>query len=909
MLPGTRMVHLILALTAAWLVLLRLSPFPSITLAGSPDPTPHPTPSVLILDSYHQGYDWTDRELVGLLEGFRHAGLDASLSIEHLDMKRFPDEEHQRRMVAFLADKYHDQRIDLIVILDNPAFDLVRQHRDDPLFSAPIVFLGINNFDTRLLEGWHNITGVAEATDFRGTLSLALTLHPGTRQVLALHDYTATGLAIRQAMEALVPTFRDQVQVHFNEPATWGEVATQIAELPPDSLVLILGFITDREGLTLTPGEGTALLTARARVPVYSAYEAGLGYGIVGGFLLGGEQHGRQAAAIALRVLAGEDPASIPVEVRGTSGPMFDYRQLERFHVPLSALPAGSIVVNRPVSFYEQNRTLVWATASVLAVLTALVIALAWMLVRQRRAREALRESEGRFRQLAEAIREAFWIVSPDWKRVDYISPAYEEIWGRSCDSLRQRPLSWLDAVVDKDREAVVAELERKAKGDLGGPGFPEYRIIRPDGSERWIAARAYPIRNERAELVAIAGVAEDITGRKEAEADHERLQAQLLQSQKMEATGRLTAGIAHDFNNMLTAILGFAELMQLQLFPDDPLREMVDRILSSGRSAANLVQQLMAFSRQQLLQPKIVSLNDTIGGMEEMLRRMIGEHVALEVVHANELWPVEVDVSRFQQVIVNLAVNARDAMPQGGRLLIKTANDTLDQAYAAAHLGVSAGDYVQVIVSDTGCGMPPEVKARIFEPFFTTKPTGKGTGLGLATAYGIVQQSGGHISFDSTEGKGTTFIVHLPRAQGGECVSTASPAQAEVLRGKETILLVEDNAQVRDYTRQVLQLQGYTIVEAEDGEAALRVSDDRLGRIDLLLTDVVMPGLSGKMLARQLLAVHPRLRVLYMSGYSDDMMTSYEALEPGTAFIQKPFGASDLTRAVRRVLDSAQAT
>ncbi len=392
---------------------------------------------------------------------------------------------------------------------------------------------------------------------------------------------------------------------------------------------------------------------------------------------------------------------------------------------------------------------------------------------------------------------------------------------------------------------------------------------------------------------------------RKQAEQEREHLHAQLLQSQKMEAIGRLTAGIAHDFNNMLTAINGFAELLQLKMTPQDPLQAHVKRILESGRSAADLVRQLMAFSRKQMMEMSVVDLNVALSGMASMLRRVIGEDIRLETRLAADLWPVTVDVSQLQQVVLNLAVNGRDAMPEGGRLTVATANRVLDDAIAAQRPEVRPGDYVTLSISDTGCGMSPEVQARIFEPFFTTKELGKGTGLGLSTVYGIVKQSGGYIYVDSQVGVGTTFSIYLPRTQ--EAVKILAPAgSAEgVTPGTETILLVEDETALREFARAVLVLQGYQVVEASGADEALRTAAARTQPLHLLLTDVVMPGMQGTELARRLRGKHPGLRVLFISGYSDKAVLQSVRPEPGTAFLQKPFSAFDLVRKVRQLLDT----
>jgi two-component system cell cycle sensor histidine kinase/response regulator CckA len=382
-------------------------------------------------------------------------------------------------------------------------------------------------------------------------------------------------------------------------------------------------------------------------------------------------------------------------------------------------------------------------------------------------------------------------------------------------------------------------------------------------------------------------------------------LEAQLLQSQKMEAVGRLAGGVAHDFNNILTAIGGYADLLLADLPADDARRQDIDEIHRAARRAASLTQQLLAFSRRQIMQPKVVDLNALVADIDKMLRRLIGEDVLLSAVLAPNLGNVRADPGQLEQVILNLAVNARDAMPSGGHLTIQTRNVELDQSYVAEHPAVTPGPYVLLSVSDTGTGMTDETKSHIFEPFFTTKPRGKGTGLGLATVYGIIQQTGGHIWAYSEVGRGTTMKVYLPRVDlPADSLPSASPEAEEDLRGSATVLLVEDETAVRAVTRQLLTRSGYTVVEAADGHMALALTAALDQPVDLLLTDVVMPGMSGRELAERLAAQRPGLRVLFMSGYADDAIVRHGMLEPGLAYLEKPFRPEALLRKVRDVLD-----
>jgi PAS domain S-box-containing protein len=401
----------------------------------------------------------------------------------------------------------------------------------------------------------------------------------------------------------------------------------------------------------------------------------------------------------------------------------------------------------------------------------------------------------------------------------------------------------------------------------------------------------------EHGHLVRVWGTQRDVT-------EQRHLEEQFRQSQKMEAVGQLAGGIAHDFNNLLTAILGNTQLLLRDLPPGDAKRGDVEEIRKASERAASLTRQLLAYSRRQMLQPKVLDLNVVVAEMDKMLRRLIGEHIALVAALQSDLGHVRADPNQIEQVIVNLAVNARDAMPDGGKLTIETANVDLDETFAQAHLGSVPGAYAMLAVTDTGHGMDVNVRAHLFEPFFTTKEVGKGTGLGLATVYGIVKQSGGYISVYSERGRGSTFKIYLPRI-ATPSATPAAPPRVGAARGSETVLVVEDELAVLTLSRRALEAQGYVVLAASDAAAALRVVERHGGTIHLLLTDVVMPGMSGRDLADRLTAQRPGIRVLYMSGYPGDAVVQHGTLPSGSAFLQKPFSPDGLARKVRDVLDA----
>ena len=510
------------------------------------------------------------------------------------------------------------------------------------------------------------------------------------------------------------------------------------------------------------------------------------------------------------------------------------------------------------------------------------------------RMRHQLMAREHLFRLISENAADMIAVVDGNGKRL-YNSPAYERILGYSQEELAST--SALEQVHPDDRSR-VEEAAREARAGGVGRGI-EYRMRHKNGTWRLMESTANTVRDAQGNVQTLIIVNRDITERR-------HLEEQFRQSQKMEAVGRLSGGVAHDFNNLLGVIIGYAEFLQERIETANPLRGSVEEILNAGKRAASLTRQLLAFSRQQVLDPKVLDLKVVVTDMEKLLRRLIGEDIELTTSLDPELGKVKADQGQLEQVVMNLAVNARDAMPQGGKLKIRVENTVLDQDYVRRYpYPVQPGPYVLLMVTDTGVGMDAETKARAFEPFFTTKEKGKGTGLGLSTVYGVVKQSGGYIDVESALGQGTTFKIFLPRVHEQARVERQHAEAPPKANGDEVILIAEDETSLRTLTSTTLELSGYKVLQAKDGLEALEVSRKYSGAIDLLLTDIVMPGMGGRALAEELGRERKDIRIVYMSGYTGQAVGSQGPVEPGSLYLHKPFTRQALTQKIREALDS----
>lgn len=512
-------------------------------------------------------------------------------------------------------------------------------------------------------------------------------------------------------------------------------------------------------------------------------------------------------------------------------------------------------------------------------------------ITKRKQAEDTLQKSEEQYRRLIDTMNEGLCLINEETS-LTYVNNKLCDMWGYSREEIMGRPLT--EFFDDENLGIFNKQMQTLKKGKKG---HCEITWTVKDVRKLQTIVSPQLIFDSEGNVEGCFAVLTDIT-------EYKRLEEQLRQSHKLEAIGRLAGGVAHDFNNMMTVVIGYGEYMLSSLEKGDSAYKIIEEIVNAGKRAASLTHQLLAFSRKQILQPQVLNLNTVVANIEKMLRRLIGEDIDLNLIPDPALGRVKVDPTQIDQIIMNLAINARDAMPQGGKLTIETANIELDEVYAKEHVAVKPGPYIILTVSDSGIGMDSETQSQIFEPFFTTKEEGKGTGLGLSTVYGIVKQSDGNIWVYSEPGQGTTFKIYLPRVEEAVESVQGKEAPTEALQGKETILLVEDEEMVRDLARLALVKNGYTVLEAPDGVEALNISEQYEGPVHLMITDVVMPRLGGREAAERLAPSRPDMRVLYMSGYTDNAIVHHGMLGPETRFIQKPFTPATLLRKMREVLE-----
>ena len=971
---------------------------------------PDSTRKVLILNSYHKEFKWTDDQVSGAKEVLSEGIKDIELFVEYMDTKRIYNKEYIEYLYNIYRLKYKKVQLDAIITTDDNALWFVVKYHKEVFGEAPVSFCGINDYKKSLLEGKQQFTGLVEVMDIKPTIDLALKLHPETRKIVVIVDSTPTGLGQIRDVTAVARQYNNlKFEYLEGKDISHAELFEKLQSLSRDSIVLLTVWLRDKNNVYLSSDEGGRLISSNSTVPVYGIIDMYYGFGIVGGKLLNSRTHGRIAAEKALLVINGEKPVNIPVISTSTNPYMFDYKQLERWRISVSDVPKGSIIINKPISFYEEQKRLIWIVIGVFALLISIVASLTMNIFRRKQAEEALRESEEKYKTILASIEDSYFEVNQRGE-VTFFNEAFSEIIGYPPDELMGMKN---DKYLDQENRIKVF----KKFNEVWKTGIPtklfEYEVIRKNGEKRTVQTSASLMTDENGQKIGFRGIIRDIsdhklmekalqeseekyrsmmgamqdpayicspdfrveymnpamikrTGRdatgelcykvideceekcpwcvhdKVMQGDYKiteiispkdghyysvshspihhvdgsiskftlyrdvtelkKLEQQLQQAMKMESIGTLAGGIAHDFNNILSPIMVHSELVMMDLPPDNPAQHNLREIFKAGERARDMVKQILAFSRKGEGKLVTIKITPILKEVLKLLRSSIPSTIDIHQKVEAESDTVFADPTQIHQILLNLCTNASHAMREsGGELSLHLTEEHLDQEAAGKFSDLNPGPYLKLIVSDTGHGIEAETMNRIFEPYFTTKEPGEGTGMGLAMVHGIVKSYDGDITVESEQGKGTTFNVYLPRIEAD--VSPVVEHSVQLPKGTERILFVDDEKGAVDAIQLMLENLGYNVTTRTSSIEALELFRNKPDAFDLVITDMTMPNMTGKDLAKELMSFRSDIPIILCTGFSEKI-NERRALEMGiSAFVMKPIVTREIANTIRKVL------
>lgn len=841
---------------------------------------------VLILHSYHQGLTWTDSITNGITSTFNESSVPIELHYEFMDTKRIFDEKHLENLQKTLHHKYRKQIFDVIVSSDDHAFRFLLNNQPTLFPDTPVVFCGVNGFDSQLIKNNNLFTGVIEELSFKETIEAAYTLAPDLEKVFAVVDSTVTGQSNKKQLIEAINKINKKPQLIFLEHRTMYEMQSVTADLPEKSILIYLAFTHDSAGQHFSLEEGANLINRNANKPMFSFWDFHIGHGVIGGKMTHGFTQGQTAANLAMRILQGEKPKDIPVMLESPNQFVFDHKVLRKFNLDKKPLPSESIIINQPETFLEQNKKLVLQFIGIIGGLIGVIVIISYNLIKLRIADKALKTSEERFREITELLPETIYEIDNN-QHVTFLNKSGKEQFQITEDEIK-KGLPFYELISDQEREIFNDRIKKIEAGII--LGLQEYRGKRKNGEEFPIIARGMPIVRENT-VAGIRGILIDISEKKEFE---NRIQ----HIQRMESLGTLAGGIAHDFNNLLVGIQGSASLALVQCEPDSNLTFHLKRINECSKSAANLTKQLLGVARSGKYDLKITNLNNLIKQTVDMFSRTKKE-LRLKQELQSDIWAVQIDRSQIEQVLLNLLINAWHAINGNGTITIETKNVSLNDSQIKG-TSLKSGPHVQLKIIDTGSGIDPSIKDKIFDPFFTTKSRGRGTGLGLASSYGIIKNHMGNIEVDSHPGEGAQFTIYLPAQKTS--LEDELLQNSGIQKGTETVLLVDDEEVVLKTTKELLKQLGYTVHIATSGEEAIRKTISMKDEIDLVLLDLIMPDMTGEKTFKELKIIKPDLKVLFCSGYSAYQHLPKVTSKDKTSFIQKPFDLQTLSTKIREV-------
>ena len=849
---------------------------------------------ILILHSYHQGFDWTDSITKGVQSVLEKSDLRYELYFEHMDVKRHKAAEVYPYLEELFRYRYINVRFDVIILSDDFALDFVIERRNKLFPSVPIVFCGINNYEPNKFEGVKNITGVAEDVDFKGTIDLALKLHPETKNVAFISDGTPSGMQMLKRTRNVMKQFGEKLNLIELFDFAIVDLKQRLKQLPQNTVVIHTHYYNDKgSGRKLTVDQSFAIVRQNCTLPIYTGWDFQIGYGAIGGVVTNGVVQGSLAAKMAVRILNGEATETIPVVAQSPNTPMFDYQYLKPFGITLSALPKGRFVINEPVSFYYRNKTLVWQTAGFIFSLCLIILFLIINIGRRRRAEEALRMSEQRYRTLFENSGDPIYINTREGRFVD-VNQSFLDLFGYAREELAD--LTTEDIYADpENRPKVLKEIDQKGY-------LRDYEDLykKKDGTKIECLLTATLRRAGDGSIIGSEGVIRDISEKK-------HLEAQLRQSQKMEGIGTLAGGIAHEFNNILGIIIGNTELAIDDVPEWNPAKECLKEIRAASMRAKDVVRHILSFARKTPAQRQPIQISTIIRDSLKLMRASIPTTIEIRQNLSCESEIILADPTEINQILMNLCTNSLYALSEEtGELEVTLESINLDEDSASLYDNLETGNFVKLTVKDTGEGIDPKIMDRIFDPYFTTGSLAERTGMGLAIVYGIVKKHDGAIKASSELGKGTVFEVLFPLIE--ETVQPELEEEPEALpTGTERILFVDDEVSLGKMAKQMLERLGYQVVTKTNPKEALALFKSEPDQFDMVITDMAMPQMAGDRLAQELMKIRKDIPVILCTGHSA-RIDETRAKELGlAAYVMKPLVTRDFTNTVRKVLDEAK--
>lgn len=851
---------------------------------------------VLHISSYHPGFSTFFRQVQGVKKAF--AGREILLDVEFMDSKRFSDRENEEFFLQLLSYKIKRTKpYDVIMTADDNALLFILKYKADLFPSQPVVFFGVNNIDTaRAQNSRKDITGVVEAVSMEETINMMISLLPGRKKVVVLVDTTTSGQADLVKFRKVALRFPE---LHFTELSlgeySFTEFGGELQNIGDDTAVLLLSAYVDKLGNRLLFQDSLKLILDHLDQPLFHLWYHGIGDGVLGGKVVSHEEQGRAAGEIVVRVLDGESIEKIPVVESSPNKNIVDYRVLQKFGLKKNNLPADITLFNKPFSFYSHYKTRLWAFVLFFIFQTVIIVYLVSIIRMKNRTESALRESDKRYYSLFADNHSIMLLIDPESSVVVDANPAACKFYGYAYDEIVDMEMSEID-LLSKEESHVEMEKVKHDKRD-----HYIYRHSLANGEVRDVETYSGPISIHGRQL--IYSIIHDVTERIEAEKEKANLEVRLQQAQKMEAIGTLAGGISHDFNNILSVIMGYSELAREGVKKGSDLDEKLEKVLYAGNRAKDLIQQILTFSRQGETEKYPLQPANIVKESIRMLRSTLPTSIEISIYIQQDCSLILADPTQLNQILLNLCTNAYHAMEDAGGVLdISLREKELSAEDIVHEPGIQPGTFIVLSVSDSGPGIPPEIRDKVFDPYYTTKRTGKGTGLGLSIVHGIVKSYGGFISLYSEPGQGTAFHLYFPAVK--RKVFSEIAYDEEVPGGHERILLVDDEIMLAEMAREMLESFGYDVTIRNNSLDALSTFQNQPDDFDLIITDQTMPGMTGAELASRLLEIRPNIPIILCSGYSS-VISEEKALARGIRkFVLKPLSKKDLASLARMVLD-----